>query len=153
WGGRMAKKAAGLTAREVETVKTPGLRADGGGLYLQVAPSGAKTWIFRFQLRGRRRDMGLGSAAIFSLAEARRKAADARKLVAEGVDPIERRAAEVAAAAAETAKMTPFKECAKQYVASHEVGWRNAKHRKQWTSTLEMYVYPVIGTAPIGTID
>jgi len=67
----MAKKAAGLTARQVETINVPGLKADGGGLYLQTASSGAKTWIFRFQLHGRRRDMGLGSAGVYSLAEAR----------------------------------------------------------------------------------
>src|SRR5215472_864339 len=102
------KAAAGLTALKVKTVRTPGLVADGGGLYLQVAPSGAKTWIYRFQLRGRRRDMGLGSIAVYSLAEARRKAADARRLVVEGIDPIEQRAALAAAVAASAAKAMTF---------------------------------------------
>src|SRR5215472_9805778 len=102
--------AAALTARRVETVKAPGMYADGGGLYLQVAPTGAKTWIFRFQLRGRRRDMGLGSTAVYPLAEARRKAADARRLTAEGIDPIEQRAGQAAAAVASAAKAMTFEE-------------------------------------------
>lgn len=80
----MPKKAAGLTARKAETIKTPGLFADGGGLYLQVTQTGGKTWIFRYQIAGRRRDMGLGSSSGVSLAEARQKAADSRKLVAAG---------------------------------------------------------------------
>src|SRR5215467_4830548 len=108
----MAKKAAGLTARQVETIKTRGFRADGGGLYLQVSPSGAKSWVYRYQLRGRRRDMGLGSVSVYSLAEARRKAAEARRLVAEGIDPIQKKAARAAKAAAEAAKMVTFRECA-----------------------------------------
>src|SRR5437660_12109253 len=123
----MAKRAAGLTARQVETRKTPGLAADGGGLYLQVAPSGAKTWIYRFQLRGRRRDMGLGSVAVYPLAEARRKAADARRLVAEGIDPIEQRAAVAASAAASAAKAMTFQDCAEAYISAHRAGWRNPK--------------------------
>ena len=100
----MPRRAAGLTARQVQTAKTPGMFADGGGLYLQVAPSGGKTWIFRFQLRGRRRDMGLGSATVFSLAEARQKAADAKRLVANGIDPIDQRASQAAAEALASAK-------------------------------------------------
>src|SRR5438874_8571940 len=87
----MARRSAVLTARRVQTEAQPGLYADGGGLYLQVAPTGAKTWIYRYQIRGRRRDMGLGSASLFSLAEAREKAFTARRQVAEGVDPIEQR--------------------------------------------------------------
>src|SRR5215472_13651563 len=116
------KAAAGLTALKVKTVRTPGLYADGGGLYLQVAPTGAKTWIYRFQLRGRRRDMGLGSVAVYPLAEARRKAADARRLVAEGIDPIEQKATLAARAAALAAKAIAFEECAERYMAAHRAG-------------------------------
>ncbi|MCA8930848.1 MAG: DUF4102 domain-containing protein, partial [Rhodospirillaceae bacterium] len=72
----------------MQTVAAAGLYADGGGLYLQVTAAGAKTWIFRFQIAGRRRDMGLGSARVVTLAEARAKAQDARRLVAQGIDPI-----------------------------------------------------------------
>src|SRR6516164_2966411 len=69
----MAKKAAGLSARRVQSVKTPGMLADGGGLYLKIAPSLSKSWIFRYQVAGRRRDLGLGSANTFGLAEARER--------------------------------------------------------------------------------
>ena len=149
----MAKKAVGLTARQVETRKTPGLVADGGGLYLQIAPSGARTWIYRYQLRGRRRDMGLGSTSMYTLAEARRRASEARKLVAEGIDPINQRASQSVTAAASAAKLTTFKECAERYVAVHRAGWRNAKHRGQWSSTLATYVYPTLGTMPVQMVD
>jgi integrase len=149
----MGRKAAGLTARKVETVKMPGMYADGGGLYLQVAPTGARTWIYRFQLRGRRRDMGLGSAKVYSLAEARQKAADARRLVAEGVDPIEQKASRAAAAAAEKAKVMTFRQCAEAYVAAHRSGWRNEKHKAQWVSTLATYVYPALGAVPVDAVD
>ena len=88
----MPKRAAGLSARTVQTIKTPGMHADGHGLYLQVTASGAKTWIFRYSPDGkRRREMGLGSTSLYGLAEARQKAQDARRLVAEGIDPIEAR--------------------------------------------------------------
>src|SRR5580765_6749664 len=112
----MPRKAAGLTARQIQTQKAPGLFADGGGLYLQVSPTGAKTWIFRFQIAGRRRDMGLGSVGVFTLGDARQKAAEARRLVAEGIDPIERRTRQAAAAALVTAKVVTFKDCAEAYI-------------------------------------
>ena len=72
------KTAKGLTAREVATLKTPGMHADGSGLYLQLVRTGARTRIYLFQFAGRRRDMGLGSVADFTLAEARERAAEAQ---------------------------------------------------------------------------
>jgi len=150
----MPKQAVGLTARRVETEKAPGLYGDGGGLYLQVAKAGAKTWIYRFKLRDRpRRDMGLGSAKVFSLAEARKKAAAARRLVAEGIDPIEARKADRAAAALKSAKAMTFRDCAQRYIAAHEASWKSPKHAAQWPSTLEAYVYPVFGSLPVQAID
>src|SRR5437763_15808340 len=149
----MARRSAVLTARRVQTEKQPGLYADGGGLYLQVAPTGAKTWIYRFQLAGRRRDMGLGSAYVFSLAEAREKATAARRLVAERLDPIEDRARRLSAAKLVDAKAMIFKACAEGYLESHRAAWRNAKHRAQWEATLEAYVYPVFGGLAVQDID
>jgi integrase len=149
----MTKKAAGLTARRVETAKTPGLLADGGGLYLQVTPSGAKTWIYRFQRSGRRRDMGLGSVVLYSLAEARRKAADARRLVAEGIDPIEQRAALAAAEAATAAKAMTFEDAARAYIKAHQAGWRSPKSLAAWTGTLGTFVYPTLGALPVQLVD
>ncbi|WP_247889016.1 tyrosine-type recombinase/integrase [Azospirillum brasilense] len=149
----MPKKAAGLTVRKVETIKTPGLFADGGGLYLQVTASGAKTWIFRFQIAGRRRDMGLGTLTVVSLAEARNRAAAAHRLVKQGIDPIEHRAHEEAAAALASAKAMTFRECAEAFIDTNKAGWSNEKHAAQWTSTLSTYAYPVMGDLPVAAVD
>ena len=149
----MPKKAAGLTARMVQTEKKPGLYGDGGGLYLQVAETGAKTWVYRFQIRGRRHDMGLGSAALFSLAEAREKAFAARRKVAEGIDPIEARRNERAAAALDAAKSMTFRACAEAYIAAHKAGWRSPKSLAAWEGTLRDYVYPNFGALPVQAVD
>lgn len=149
----MPKKATGLTARKVETLKTPGLFADGNGLYLQVTAAGAKTWIFRFQIDGRRRDMGLGSAGIVSLADARQVVLDARRMVRDGLDPIEARNAAKAAAAVQIARATTFRECAEAFIEGNQAGWRNDKHAAQWSSTLKTYAFPVIGDLPIEAVD
>lgn len=149
----MPKRATSLTVRKVETLKTPGLFADGNGLYLQVTAAGAKTWIFRFQIEGRRRDMGLGSAGIVSLAEARQAALDARRMVRDGLDPIEARNAAKAAAAVQIAKATTFRECAEAFIEANQAGWRNDKHAAQWSSTLKTYAFPVIGDLPVEAVD
>src|SRR5262245_18799411 len=98
----MAKRAQPISARRAQTavaVDRPLLLADGHNLYLRIEPGGARSWIFRYQIRGRRHDMGLGSYATFSLAEARERAREARKLVADGIDPLDRRRQRVTAAA------------------------------------------------------
>lgn len=92
----MALKAQGLTTRKVASITEPGMYGDGNGLYLLVGPTGAKSWVYRFQLRGRRRDMGLGPVDLITLAEARAKAHDCRRMVYEGRDPIEARRGEEA---------------------------------------------------------
>ncbi len=142
-----------LTALGVAKLKNPGMYGDGGGLWLQVTGKGAKSWIFRFTLRGKSREMGLGSAATFSLAEARDKALTCRKLCYEGIDPIEMRRGQRQDAAIEAAKAITFRSCAEQYIDSHKAGWRNAKHAAQWTATLETYVYPVFGDLPVQAVD
>ena len=154
----MPKKAAGLSARKVDTIKTAGMFADGNGLYLQVTESGAKTWIFRYvspsgEKKGKRRDLGLGSFTVVSLADAREKALDAKKLVAAGVDPLEAKRLQVAAQALEAAKAVTFRECATAYIDSMRAGWKNEKHGAQWTATLETYAYPVMGSLPVADID
>ncbi|CCD86706.1 putative phage integrase [Bradyrhizobium sp. ORS 285] len=153
----MAHLVGRLTALKVTKVKKPGMYADGAGLYLQVTGDGentpAKSWIFRFTLRGRSREMGLGSFSIFGLGEARAKAAEYRRQVYEGIDPIEARRAQRAQAELEAAAALTFKECTKQYLAAHSAGWRNAKHAAQWSSTLETYAEPVVGSLSVHSID
>jgi integrase len=97
--------------------------------------------------------MGLGPLARVSLAKARQLASEARRQRLEGGDPIVTRKAQRKAARLAAARGTPFKEAAEQVIASHEAGWRNAKHRQQWRNTLESYAYPILGHLPVGTID
>lgn len=147
------REANRLSALRVAHLNEPGLYGDGRGLWLRVARGGTKAWVLRFMLNGRARAMGLGSVDLVSLAEARERARNARKLLLDNCDPIEHRRSARAQARLETAFGITFKECAERYVASHETAWRNAKHRAQWRSTLTTYAYPVLGQLPISAID
>lgn len=153
----MARGINKLSARSVAAAAEPGLYGDGAGLYLQVANvDGAgitKAWIFRFMLSGRARKMGLGSINDFSLAEARERARQARQQIADGIDPIEARLAARDARRKDEAENITFKDAAAKYLAVHESGWKNAKHRQQWRNTLTAYAYPTLGTRPVKAID
>ena len=120
-----------LTARAIATTSTPGYYPDGNGLYLQVSAAGTKSWIFRFTRQGRSREMGLGSLATVTLAEARQAALQQRKVLAGGQDPIEARRSAQALAHGIT-----FGECATAYIAAHRPGWKSEKHTNQWTTSL-----------------
>jgi hypothetical protein len=114
-----------------------GMHSDGGGLWLQVTKSGARSWIFRFTLAGHAREMGLGPLHTVSLAEAREGALACRKQLREGQDPIEVRKAKRMAEKIETARRVPsFRECAEAYIAAHAAEWTSAKHVGQWVATL-----------------
>jgi integrase len=134
-----------------------GMHCDGGGLYLQITANanGAlnRSWLYRFTLQGRERQMGLGSVENVSLADARAKAADARKLVKEGKDPIADKHAAKAALALAAAQSMTFDQCRDAYIQSHRAGWKNIKHAAQWTSTLKTYVTPVFGRVPVQSVD
>ncbi|HXP76017.1 MAG TPA: integrase arm-type DNA-binding domain-containing protein [Stellaceae bacterium] len=153
----MAQFVGRLTALKVFRTKRPGMYADGAGLYLQVTGNGdahvAKSWIYRFTLHGRAREMGLGSLSTFGLAEARTRAAECRRLTYEGIDPIEARRMERAKVTLDIAKTLTFKECSEQYIAAHRAGWRNAKHAAQWSATVKTYAEPVMGSLPVQSID
>jgi integrase len=149
----MARQIGRLTALAVSRAKTAGMYADGGGLYLQVTAAGARTWIYRFTLQGRTRDMGLGSLNAVTLSEARVRALEARRLKSAGIDPIGARDGRRATERAETAKQITFKDTAEAFIKAHQAGWRNAKHCDQWRNTLATYVYPLIGALPIQQID
>jgi integrase len=151
-----------LTARQIETAKLKEgqdrcLLADGGNLLLQVTrKSGGgfnKSWIFRFEIAGTRRDMGLGSLDTFSLSEARDKARALRQQIHGGIDPLAQQRTEHLAHRAVEAKQITFKECAVKYISAHEGSWRNAEHRRQWPSTLNQYVYPTLGDLSVAEID
>ena len=147
---RIAKR---LTTVKVNALRKPGLFADGDGLYLQITPTGSKSWVFRYKSNGRARDMGLGPISAVNLAQAREKAAECRRQRSEGKDPLEARKAAVADARAAEAQRTTFREAAEQLLAAHEAGWRNPKHRQQWRNSLANYVYPVIGDISVAAVD
>jgi integrase len=137
-----------LTANEVKAaLGKPGTYGDGNGLFLKVGKSGSASWLLRVQHEGKRRDIGLGSAKLVTLAAARAKAAEARKATREdGRDLI----AEKRKAKAET---VTFKEAATTYIQTRKGQWTNAKHGDQWTSTLETYAFPALGSKQVGTIS
>ena len=152
------KLSNALTPLAVKNAK-PGRHADGGGLQLLVKESGARSWVYRFMLRGKSRDVGLGAAAgpsAISLAAARDGAAALRLKVKAGIDPLAERQQEAAetlaaAQAAQIAGIT-FRAVAEAYIAANEGSWRNDKHRQQWLNTLATYVYPVMGDLPVADI-
>lgn len=149
----MARSINRLSAVQVAKLKEPGYYADGGNLYLQVAPGGSKSWIFRFTQDGKTREMGLGSVATFSLAEARDRAAAQRKLLADGKNPLAvKKEREVARRMAE-ANIITFDQAAEKYIEAHEPSWKNAKHVAQWRTTLKVYASPVVGALPVSLVD
>lgn len=134
-----------LTATAVTGKKAAGRYGDGDGLFLLVGPTGAKSWVVRIQKAGKRRDIGLGSAAKVSLAVARDRAALVRSQIEVGIDPVAERRKLVG--------IPTFREAAKLVHAETQKGWRNGKHNKQWLSSLETHAFPAIGDIAVSSLD
>ena len=142
--GRHPEKA--LSAVQVRQIKAAGRYADGNGLYLIVDPSGARRWVLRTVVKGKRRDIGLGGVSLVSLSEAREKAWSYRKVAREGGDPVaEKLKTEV--------PIPTFSAAAEQVFEEHKGSWRNDKHAAQWITTLRTYAFPVIGSRPVDQIE
>jgi integrase len=150
-----------LTSRRVNTAKPKAGRpalviGDGGGLWLQVTRGEGdhlrRSWTFRYEINGKRREMGLGALHTFGLAEARDRARALRQQLADGIDPLAKREADKQARLVEQASTVTFEQCAKMYLKLHERGW-GAAHRHQWNASLSTYVYPKIGDLPVRDID
>ena len=150
----MPRKAKELSALEVGRLSKPGLHFVGGvaGLALQVQPSGARSWLLRMSLAGKRREMGLGGFPDVTLADARRRAREEREKADNGVDPIAARRAAAALLRSELAKALTFKSAALAYVEAHEPAWRNAKHAEQWRNTLAS-TYSLIGSVQVRDVE
>lgn len=142
-----------LSGTQITAKRKPGRYADGGGLYLQVGPTGGRAWLFRFMLNGKAREMGLGPLHTVDVTKARAEAAECRRLVLSGADPIQARDAGRTQALIEASRSKTFRECADAYIESHKAGWKNAKHVAQWTATLETYVFPKFGHSPVSAVD
>jgi integrase len=151
----MPKMTARLTAKKVEATTAPGLYPDGAGLYLQVTGPAAKSWLYRYTLRGRQRWAGLGSAlgGGLSLANARSRRDDMKAQVKRGDDPVEARRQEAVDRKLTETRSITFREAAFQCIAAMRPGWDNPKHANQWDSTLRTYAYPVIGALPVAVVD
>ncbi|MDQ0590986.1 tyrosine-type recombinase/integrase [Variovorax paradoxus] len=152
----MAVKAKELSALEVGRLRSrPGLHAVGGvpGLYLQVTPTGATTWVLRTMIGSKRRAMGLGGFPGVTLAGARERAREARLQVEQGVDPILARQKAKNALRDEQAKALTFDEAVRRYIDAKSDEWRNVKHRAQWKATLETYASPFIGKMLVADVE
>jgi integrase len=149
----LARSINRLSARKVATETRRGLHADGGGLYLQISNFETKSWVFRFTLNKKSREMGLGPLHTVSLAEARQEAEACRRMLRDGIDPIEHRNAVKATKRLEGVNFTTFKECAEAYIRSHGAAWRNDKHSSQWRNTLTTYAYPIFGALSVQAVD
>jgi integrase len=142
-----------LSPLKVKNAK-PGMYADGGCLYLQVTPTRDgkrfnRSWIFRYRVAGRLRDMGLGSVDTLSLSEARERAREQRKQRLDGIDPIEQRRALVAPAV----NLMTFDQAAAEVIKSKEDTWTSAVHAAQWRDTLKTLASPFVGTKPVRDIN
>jgi len=127
--------------------------ADGGSLYLRIAPGGSKQYVFRYIRDGRLHDMGIGPTHTLTLVEARERATEARKLLLDGIDPLQAKRARFAALRAADASAVTFRQCAEDFIKANEVKWTNAQHRREWSWSLRKYVYPILGSMPVAAID
>lgn len=142
-----------LSQLTVTKTTKAGLYADGGGLYLQITTAGVKSWLFRYMRNGKARGMGLGPVHTIGLADARARALGCRRLLLDGIDPIDSRNAERAAQGGAETNGVTFQHCAEKYIEAHRAGWKNAKHADQWTNTLTTYAYPIFDSLPVSAID
>jgi len=149
----MGQKINRLTALKVKKEAKPGWYSDGLGLYLQVSPSGTKSWVYRYQKSGKERRHGLGAFPTVTLEQARKAANECRLLRNEGLDPIDRKKEVKQERDLKSNSNKTFKECSLAYIDAHKSAWKNAKHESQWRNTLETYVYPVMGDTHVQHVD
>ena len=142
-----------LTIKQVLKLTAPGRYFDQHGLYLQVQSERNRSWLLRYEIRGRERWAGLGPLHTVSLTEARERARKARLQILDGLDPIEQRKAKRVALELETTRSLTFEQAAQQYFNQHSEKWKNAKHRAQFLSTLQAYAFPIIGRLSVSDID
>lgn len=146
-----------LNPKQVENLAEAGTYEDGDGLRLVVKATGRKSWVMRYQLNGKRREMGLGGFPHIGLKAARQAAADQRKILTAGADPMATRDAEREALRtsqmAAAAKVVTFKKVATDYISAHRAGWKSVKHAQQWENTLATYAEPVIGHLPAAEVS
>ena len=142
-----------LSATGINRLSERGYYADGGGLYFRVSEFSTRLWAFRYTLVGKAREMGLGAYPDVTLKEDRERAAEARKSLRDGIDPIDQKRSVRAAMIAAHESALSFDKCAEVYIAAHRAGWKNAKHADQWTNTIKTYASPIAGAVSVNLID
>lgn len=142
-----------LTQLQVDKLKAEGVHNDGAGLSLKVTKYGSKSWVFRYMLAGKAHWMGLGSYPDVSLAEAREKASELRKLTRQSIDPLLEKRKQVSVIRAAISKAITFDDASAKYIEAHKASWKNEKHADQWTNTLKTYASPIIGSVDVSLID
>src|SRR6056297_78362 len=154
-GVAMPKKVKELSAMDIKRMTTPGRHAVGyiPGLILVVKPSGSKSWILRTVIGEKRRSIGLGGYPEVSLADAREKAREAKKLIEQGIDPVEQKHSQRLALVKSQTEALTFSEAARLCHEKKQSEFKNEKHSRQWISTSERYAIPVIGDLPVSEID
>jgi len=140
------------SVKELTRLTKRGRYAVGHGAYLQVSEWGTRAWVFRYIRQGRARHVGMGSATYVTLAEARERAFEYRRLLAAGGDPWTQKRNSAHERRVNSARSKSFREVTDQYIAAHEVGWRGDASRKQWLQSMGKHVYPVIGDVPIAAV-
>jgi integrase len=145
----MGRELHRLSARRIAKKQPRGQYCDGGGLYLQVSKWGTRSWSFRYG----EKYMGLGPVHTVPLVKARKRAAECRDLLRDGIDPKVARDAKLSQVKLDQAHTISFRESAEKYVAAKRAGWKNAKHAEQWSNTLETYCGPVFGALPVSAVD
>ena len=133
-----------LTVAKAKSLTTPGMYRADPTLYLRIAPSGAKSWIQRLTIDGRRHDLGLGGFPLVSLVEAREQAFDNRRKVRTGGNPL---------AEKRQAKTPTFAQAAEQRIVAERPNWRGPKSEKDWRASFENHVFPVFGALPVDQVE
>lgn len=149
----MARQINKLSDRGVRAQHKSGRYADGNGLYLQVSKSGSKSWIFRYMIDAKPREMGLGSVLTVALSEARIKALQYRKNLHEGIDPIRLKNERLALAKKANIQIYTFKKCTEEYLRAHSASWKSTRHAEIWHSSVRRFAYPVLGSLSVNVIE
>lgn len=149
----MASRVIKLSGVVLSRLVKPGLYSDGGGLWLQVKGPTVRSWVFRYAIRGKRHQMGLGSIITVDLAMARVKARECRQFLLDGKDPLSERRASNASHALREAKRVTFDQCEAAYIDARRGTWKNPKHVSQWENTIATYASPLIGSIAVADVE
>jgi len=149
----MAETINRLSVLKINKLNSSGYFVDGGGLILQVSKNKSKSWIFKFDYRGKRHEMGLGSLATVNLKDAREKARICRLKLLEGINPLVDKKQSLRLIAKNSAGMMSFEDCANSYIKAHKSSWKNPKHLQQWENTIKTYAIPIIGKLNASDIE